>query len=126
MEATIADDHAAESEDALLAELQRRLRVPRSTSEPKRQLVAVALQLARQPALDPSSGGFWKTAEVAAGDSRKRVLGYRDRILSEGLLAAAQQAIAQPSAAQGRLEPTTASLSISLCGFSGSRRMRRT
>ena len=66
--AAIPDEHTAESDDALLAELQCRLRVPRA-SEPKRKLVAVALQLARQPEIDPSSGGFWKAANVAAGGS---------------------------------------------------------
>ena len=61
----------------------------------------VALQLAREPGMDPSVGGFWKAANVkAGGDTRKRIVGYRDRMLSEGILAAAQQATSLSAAPQ--------------------------
>ena len=54
---------AALNDDVLLMELQRRLKMPRG-AEPKKELVAIALLLARDPAIDPSAGGFWGPANV--------------------------------------------------------------
>ena len=88
-----------EVDGALIAELQRRLRVSRS-AVPKAELVAVALRLAQDPTLDPSVGNFWKDAGVASSDSRKRIKLFALRMMDEGHLAAAQQALAHPGAAQ--------------------------
>jgi hypothetical protein len=88
-----SEQDAALDDTALLTELRRLLK-PQRGSEPKVELIAVAVRLAREPQLDPSIGGFWKAANVtASGATRKRILGYRDRIMGEGLLAAAQEAI---------------------------------
>jgi hypothetical protein len=88
----------AAADRALIPALQQRLKVPRGAL-PKPELIAVALQLAQQPALDPNASGFWKAQDVRGdGGTRKRILAYRDRMLGEGHLAAAQQAISQPAA----------------------------
>ena len=78
-------------EDALLIELQRRLKKPKG-AEPKREHVAAALTLAQDPTLEPVA--VWKAASVPAGGTRTRIIEYRDRILSERLLTAS---VDQPS-----------------------------
>ena len=84
-------------DDTLVVELQRRLRLPRSTV-PKAELVTIALRLVREPDLDPSVGTFWKDAGLTSSDSRNRVKQYAKRMVSEGHLAEAQQALTQPAA----------------------------
>ena len=73
------------ADDALVAELQRRLKVPRSTL-PKAELVAVALRLALDQSIDPSTGTFWKDTGITSSDSRSRVKQYTKRMVVEGHL----------------------------------------
>ena len=84
---------------ALIAELQRRLKVPRSTV-PKAELVTIALRLAREPDLDPSLGTFWKDAGLNSSASRNNVKQYAKRMIDEGHLVAAQRALTEPAAEQ--------------------------
>ena len=70
-------------ESALLGELQLRLKKPKG-AEPKKEHIAVAVLLARDPALAP--GTVWKSAGVPAGGARTRIVEYRDRIANERLL----------------------------------------
>ena len=70
-------------ESRLLDELQRCLKESKG-AEPKKEHVAVAVALARNPALQPST--LWKNAGVPAGGARTRIIEYRDRIASERLL----------------------------------------
>ena len=86
-------------DDALVVELQRRLRLPRS-SVPKPELITVALRLAREPDLDPSVGGFWQAYGLMSSGSRNSVKQYAKRMVVEGHLASAQQALTQPAAEQ--------------------------
>ena len=87
------------SDAALIAELQRRLRVPRSAT-PKAELIAIALRLARDPLLDPSVGTFWKDAGVTSNDSRSRIKTFAKRMIEEQHLDAALRALTQPAAEQ--------------------------
>ena len=79
---------AAADEDRvnkLLSELQRRLKPTGDGSAPKKEHLAVALLLARNPSLEPRS--VWKSHQVAgSGATRKRIVVWRDRIVEEGLL----------------------------------------
>ena len=81
--------------DDVIADLQRRLRKPRS-ADPNKELIVVAARLAAEPHLDPSVDTFWQDHGVKKGGTRTRILEYRDRIISKGLLAASQHATVQP------------------------------
>ena len=75
------------SDDAILIELQRRLKPPGGGKAPNMEHLAVALLLARNPALEPRS--VWRAHNVSgSGDTRKRIVGWRDRIIKEELLSA--------------------------------------
>ena len=83
---------------ALVAELQTRLKVPRSTDVPKAEHVELALRLAREPATDTTKG-FWP-ASIKSSDTRTRIKKLAKRMDEEGHLAAAERAIlAQPNGA---------------------------
>ena len=85
-------------DEALVAELQTRLKVPRSTDVPKAEHVALALRLARAPATDTTKG-FWP-AYIKSSDTRTRIKKLAKRMDEEAHLAAAERAIlAQPNAA---------------------------
>ena len=79
-------DGAEPHDDALLIALQLRLKKPKG-AEPKREHVAAAVTLAQDPTLEPAA--VWKAALVPAGGTRTRIIEYRNRIVSEGLLTAA-------------------------------------
>ena len=91
---------AAADEDGdnkLLSELQRRLKPSGGGSAPKKEHLAVALLLARNPSLEPRS--VWKSHQVSgSGDSRKRIIVWRDRIVEEGLLNACAKVLASDQA----------------------------
>ena len=70
-------------EDTIIAKLQLRLKKPKG-AEPKKEHVAVALLLARDPALTPSM--VWSSAGVPPGGARTRIIEYRDCIANERLL----------------------------------------
>ena len=67
----------------LLAALQQRLKPQGGGRDVKIELIAAALDLARNPALVPSEA--YKAHGVPAGGARTRVLTYRNRILDEEL-----------------------------------------
>ena len=67
-----ADEHG---DDKLLSELQRRLKPSGGGIAPKKEHLAVALLLARNPSLEPRS--VWKSHGVSgSGDIRKRIVGW--------------------------------------------------
>ena len=69
--ATSAQRGSDNSEEALLAELQRRLTPAGGGKEPKRDLVAAALALARDPTLRPREA--YEQHRVPLGGDRSRV-----------------------------------------------------
>ena len=77
-----ADEHG---DDKLLSQLQRRLKPSGGGIAPKKEHLAVALLLARNPSLEPRS--VWKSHGVSgSGDIRKRIVGWRGKIIDEALL----------------------------------------
>ena len=70
-------------EDTVIAELQLRLKKPKG-AEPKKEHVTVAVRLARDPSLTPST--VWSNAGVPPGGARTRIIEYRDRIMNAGML----------------------------------------
>ena len=75
-------DSGAEHE--LLLTIQRALKPPTS-SAPKLEHLAVALSLARDDGLVPTTA--CKAAGFTSSGTRKTIMGYRDRILEKGLSA---------------------------------------
>ena len=61
-------------------------------AEPKKEHVAVAVRLARDPSLTPST--VWSNAGVPPGGARTRIIEYRDRIMNAGMLEAVVAAAA--------------------------------
>ena len=92
---------APTSDNALIAELRSRLKVPRSSELPKHDHVAIAVRLARDPEIDPSKGNFWARSGITSSQTRARIKTLARRMAAEGHLAAAEQAVAvpQPSSA---------------------------
>ena len=66
----------------MIEEIQRRLK-PESGPAPKVWLLAFAVAWARQPSLKPKD-----LPGLPAGGSRTRIIGFRDRIIDDGLLTA--------------------------------------
>ena len=91
----LAPDGAAAVDEILIAELQRRLRGA-GGPKPKDQYVRLALALARDPALVPMRVCKAAAPPVTSSCTRARIIGYRDRILREGLLAAGSSQSAEP------------------------------
>ena len=71
---------AATSENALISELQSRLKVPRSSQVPKAEHVALALHLAREPATDKTKG-FWPT-DIKSSDTCTRIKKLAKRMVA--------------------------------------------
>ena len=79
------------NDDVLISSLQQRLASGGRLI--KKEHLVLAVQLSRHGALEPRT--VFKNAHISSsGETRKRILGYRDRILREGLLA--QCANAEP------------------------------
>ena len=76
---------------ALIAELQSRLKVPRSTDMPSADHVGLALRLARDPTIDTTKG-FWP-AHIKSSATRTRIKKLAERMVDEGHLAAAELAL---------------------------------
>ena len=83
-------------DDALIAELRPRLKVPRSSALPQSDHVGLALRLACDESIDPSKGNFWPQ-ELTSSATRTRIKTLATRMVHEGHLAAARLALAQPA-----------------------------
>ena len=91
-------------DDNLIAALKRRLRGG-GGPEPKDQYVRLAVSLARDPSLVPTTVCKAAVPPVTSSGTRERILGYRDQIDRDGLLAVcSSQTSAQP------VDPATAAL----------------
>ena len=74
-------------DEQLVGAIQRRLQGD-TGGAPKKEYVAVAITLAQDPALVPGSVCKAAMPPITSSGTRQRIVGYRDRILAEGLLTA--------------------------------------
>ena len=77
---------ACSPDELLLASLQRILK-PKTSSSPKREHLVVAIALAQNPGLVSTTA--CKAAGFQSSGTRTTIVGYRDRIVAEGLLSSA-------------------------------------
>ena len=92
-------------DDNLIAALKRRLRGG-GGPEPKDQYIRLAVSLARDPSLVPTTVCKAAVPPVTSSGTRERILGYRDQIDRDGLLAVcSSQTSAQPVDPAAALEP---------------------
>ena len=67
-------------DDAVIAKLRPLLKVPRSSDLPSPGHVRLALQLARDPSIDPSMGNFWPK-DITSSATRTRIKKLAMRML---------------------------------------------
>ena len=100
---TAAAPTAGCSDEQLVAAIQRRLQGD-AGFPPKKEYVAIAIALAQDEALVPGTVCKAATPPITSSGTRKRIVGYRERILGEGLLTACAEYTA--------VDPTTAALEL--------------
>ena len=103
--ATLMEPSAGDDE-LFIAALKRRLRGA-GGPEPNDQYVRLAVSLARDPSLIPTTVCKAAVPPVTSSGTRQRILGYRDQIHRDGLLGVCSSQPAQP------VDPAKAALRVS-------------